>query len=37
MNAAIIIILILAFVTSILAIIGNEIINDAIRYFKERF
>ena len=37
MNAVVIIILVLAFVTSILAIIGNEVINDAIRYFKERF
>lgn len=38
MNAAVIvIILVLAFIASLLAIIGNEVINDAIRYFKERF
>lgn len=37
MNVAIVIILILAFVTSLLAIIGNEAINDAIKYFKEKF
>lgn len=37
MNVAIIIILILAFVTSLLAIIGNEAINKAIKYFKEKF
>lgn len=37
MNVAIIIILILAFVTSLLAIIGNEAINNAIKYFKEKF
>ena len=37
MNVAIIIILILAFITSLLAIIGNEVINNAIKYFKEKF
>ena len=37
MNVAIIIILVLAFITSFLAIIGNEVINDAIKYFKEKF
>lgn len=37
MNVAIIVILVLAFITSLLAIIGNEVINDAIKYFKERF
>jgi hypothetical protein len=37
MNVAIIIILVLAFITSFLAIIGNEVINNAIKYFKERF
>ena len=34
---AVIIILVLVFVTSLLAIIGNEVINDAIKYFKEKF
>lgn len=33
----IVVILILALLTSLLAIIGNEAINDAIKYFKERF
>jgi hypothetical protein len=37
MNVAVIIILILAFITSLLAIIGNEAINDTIKYFKEKF
>ena len=37
MNVAIIIILILAFTISLLAITGNEDINKAIKYFKERF
>ena len=37
MNVAIIIILVLAFITSLLAIIGNEAINNAIKYFKEKF
>ena len=37
MNVAIIIILILAFITSLLDIIGNEVINNAIKYFKEKF
>lgn len=37
MNVAVIIILVLAFVTSFLCIIGNEVINDAIKYFKEKF
>lgn len=37
MNIAVIIILVLAFVTSLLAIVGNEVINDAIKYFKEKF
>jgi hypothetical protein len=37
MNVAIIIILVLAFMTSFLAIIGNEVIDNAIKYFKERF
>jgi hypothetical protein len=37
MNVAIIIILVLAFITSFLAIIGNEVIDNAIKYFKERF
>ena len=34
---AIVIILILVFVTSFLAIIGNEVLNNAIKYFKEKF
>ena len=37
MNVAIIVILVLAFITSFLAIIGNEVIDNAIKYFKERF
>ena len=37
MNVAIIVILVLAFVTSLLAIVGNEAISDAIKYFKEKF
>jgi hypothetical protein len=37
MNVAIIIILVLAFITSFLAIIGNEVIDNAIKYFKEKF
>ena len=37
MNVAIVIILILAFVVSLLAVISNEVINDAIKYFKEKF
>lgn len=37
MNVAIIVILVLAFITSLLAIIGNEAINNAIKYFKEKF
>lgn len=37
MNVAIIIILVLAFVTSLLAIVGNEVIEKAIKYFKEKF
>ena len=37
MNVAIIVILVLAFITSFLAIIGNEAINNAIKYFKEKF
>lgn len=37
MNVAVVIILVLAFVISLLAIIGNEDINKAIKYFKEKF
>ena len=37
MSVAIIVILILAFVVSLLAVIGNEVINNAIKYFKEKF
>lgn len=37
MGIAIMIILILAFAISLLAIIGNEAINDVIKYFKENF
>ena len=37
MSVAIVVILILAFATSLLAIVGNEVINDAIKYFKEKF
>ena len=37
MNVAVIIILVLAFITSLLAIIGNEVINNVIKYFKEKF
>lgn len=33
----IVVILILALLTSFLAIVGNKVINDAIKYFKERF
>lgn len=34
---AVIIILVLVFVTSLLAMIGNEVLNNAIKYFKEKF
>ena len=34
---AIVIILILVFVTLFLAIISNEVLNNAIKYFKEKF
>jgi hypothetical protein len=34
---AVIIILVLVFVTSLLATIGNEVLNNAIKYFKEKF
>ena len=34
---ALAVILILALLTSLLAIVGNEVINDAIKYFKENF
>lgn len=34
---AIVIILVLVLVTSFLAIISNEVLNNAIKYFKERF
>lgn len=34
---AIVIILVLAFITSLLATIGNEVLNNAIKYFKEKF
>ena len=37
MNVAIIVILVLAFLTPLLAIIGNEVIDNAIKYFKEKF
>ena len=37
MSVAIIVILVLAFVVSLFAVISNEVINDAIKYFKERF
>ena len=37
MTLMITIILGLAFVTSLLAIIGNEVLEDAIKYFKEKF
>ena len=34
---AIVVILVLAFITSLLAIISNEVLNNAIKYFKEKF
>lgn len=37
MSVAIVVILVLAFVVSLLAVISNEVINNAIKYFKERF
>ena len=37
MSVAIVTILILAFVASLLAMVGNEVINDVIKYFKENF
>lgn len=37
MKITVIVILVLVFVASLLAIISNEVINNAIKYFKERF
>lgn len=37
MSVAIVVILVLSFVISLLAVISNEVINNAIKYFKERF
>ena len=37
MSVAVIVILVLAFVISLLAVISNEAINNAIKYFKEKF
>lgn len=37
MSVAIVVILVLSFVISLLAVISNEAINNAIKYFKERF
>jgi hypothetical protein len=37
MKIAVIVMLVLIFVASLLAIISNEVINNAIKYFKERF
>lgn len=37
MIVAVVTILILAFVISLLAVISNEVINNAIKYFKEKF
>lgn len=34
---AIVVILVLALITSLLAIISNEVLNNAIKYFKEKF
>lgn len=37
MSVAIVIIFVLAFITSFLAVISNEVLNNAIKYFKEKF